>query len=234
MIHPIPHRLTLLGLLLLFITTATAQVGEQRHNLAIGVNGGLNMASISLTPSIKQVSKKGINGGFTARYISEKYFKMICGAQMEVNFAQRGWEESYIDFPTLSYTRTMNYVEVPFLAHLAFGRDRGMQFFIHAGPQIAFLLSDSESISGNWEEALSYGANLTTEQHGKSIDNKFDYGIAAGAGLELRTKAGNFLLEGRYYYGLADFYNSTKKDYFARSAHSIITVKLAYLFDLTF
>ena len=52
--------------------------------------------------------------------------------------------------------------------------------------------------------------------------------------MELRTKAGNFLLEGRYYYGLADFYNSTKKDYFARSAHSIITVKLAYLFDLTF
>ena len=91
MIRPIPHRLTLLGLLLLFITSATAQVGEQRHNLAIGVNGGLNMSSISLTPSIKQVSKKGINGGFTARYISEKYFKMICGAQVEVNFAQRGW-----------------------------------------------------------------------------------------------------------------------------------------------
>lgn len=28
----------------------------------------------------------GINGGLTARYISEKYFSMICGAQVELNF----------------------------------------------------------------------------------------------------------------------------------------------------
>ena len=221
-------------LALLCALKAEAQIGDQRHELSVGFGGGINMNSASFSPSIKQKNLMGIHGGFTARYISEKYFKMICGAQMEVNFAQRGWEESYTDFPSLSYTRTMNYVEVPFLAHLAFGRDRGMQFFIHAGPQVAFLLSDSESISGDWEEALSYGANLTTEQHGKAIDNKFDYGIAAGAGLELRTKAGNFLLEGRYYYGLADFYNSTKKDYFARSAHTILTIKLAYLFDLKF
>lgn len=151
---------------------------------------------------------------------------------MEVNFAQRGWDESYEDYPELSYTRTMNYVEVPFLAHLAFGRERGMQFFIHAGPQIGFLLSDSEKIDGDWDRMLGLGANLVTEQHGKAIDNKFDYGIAAGAGVELRTKAGNFLLEGRYYYGLSDFYNSTKKDYFSRSAHNIISVKLTYLFDL--
>ncbi len=27
----------------------------------------------------------GINGGVTARYISEKYFSMICGAQIELN-----------------------------------------------------------------------------------------------------------------------------------------------------
>ena len=127
----------------------------------------------------------------------------------------------------------MNYLEMPFLAHLAFGRDRGMQFFIHAGPQIGFLLSDSESIAGDWEGALSDGANLVTEQHGKAIDNRFDYGIAAGLGVELRTKIGHFLLEGRYYYGLSDFYNSSKRDYFARSAHNVMTVKLAYLFDLS-
>lgn len=233
---PLAQGLLLFALLLLFPATATlslAQVGEQRHNLAIGINGGMNLSSVSLTPTVKQAQLNGINGGFTARYISEKLFKMVCGLQVEVNYAQRGWDESYIDYPELSYTRTMNYVEVPFLAHLAFGRDRGMQFFIHAGPQIGFLLSDSEKIDGDWEGALANGANLVTEQHGKAIDNKFDYGIAAGLGVELRTKAGNFLLEGRYYYGLSDFYNSTKKDYFARSAHNVITVKLAYLFDLS-
>lgn len=219
-------------LLLLSSIMVSAQVGEQRHNLAVGVNGGINLSSASFNPTIKQGQLNGINGGFTARYISERFFKMICGAQVEVNFAQRGWDESYEDYPELRYTRTMNYVEVPFLAHLAFGRERGMQFFIHAGPQIGFLLSDSEKIDGDWDRMLGLGANLVTEQHGKAIDNKFDYGIAAGAGVELRTKAGNFLLEGRYYYGLSDFYNSTKKDYFSRSAHNIISVKLTYLFDL--
>lgn len=209
-----------------------AQIGEQRHNMAVGINGGISMSSVSFNPSVKQKNLMGINGGLTARYISEKYFSMICGAQIEVNFAQRGWDEFYQDYPTISYTRTMNYVEIPFLAHLAFGKDRGMQFFIHAGPQIAFLLSDSEKISGNWEEVLAKGANIETEQHGKPIDNKFDYGIAGGAGVELRTKAGNFILEGRYYYALSDFYNSSKKDYFDRSAHGVITAKITYLFDL--
>jgi outer membrane protein assembly factor BamD len=74
--------------------------------------------------------------------------------------------------------------------------------------------------------------NITVEQHGKAIDNKFDYGIAGGAGIELRTKAGNFIVEGRYYYALSDFYGSTKKDFFSRSAHGVITAKVTYLFDL--
>ena len=107
------------------------QVGEQRHNFAVGVNGGINLNSVSFSPSVKQKNLMGINGGVTARYISEKYFSMICGAQIELNFSQHGWDEYYEDYPTLSYTRTMNYVEIPFLAHLAFGKDRGLQFFIH-------------------------------------------------------------------------------------------------------
>lgn len=81
----------------------------------------------------------GINGGLTARYISEKYFSMICGAQVELNFSQHGWSEFDEDHPELEYIRKMNYVEIPLLAHLAFGRDRGVQFFVHAGPQIGFL-----------------------------------------------------------------------------------------------
>lgn len=212
----------------LCILPASAQIGEQRHNFAVGVNGGINLNSVSFSPKVRQKNLMGINGGVTARYISEKYFSMICGAQIELNFSQHGWDEFYEDYPTLQYTRTMNYVEIPFLAHLAFGRDRGLQFFIHAGPQIGFLISDSKTISGNWDDYKG----ITVEQHDKAIDNKFDYGITGGAGVELRTKAGNFLVEGRYYYGLSDFYNSTKKDYFSRSAHGVITAKITYLFDL--
>ncbi len=64
-------------------------------------------------------------------------------------------------------------------------------------------------------------------------DNKFDYGIAVGGGFELRTNVGHFLIEGRYYLALSDFYGNTKKDYFSRSAHSTIQAKMTYLFDLS-
>lgn len=220
-----------LGFVFAALPSLHAQVGELRQNFALGVNGGVNLNSVSFSPSVKQKNLMGITGGVTARYISERYFKMICGAQIEVNFSQHGWDEYYKDYPNLGYTRTMNYVEIPFLAHLAFGKERGMQFFIHAGPQIGFFLSDKYTITGDWNELAN--TNIVTEQHDKSVDNKFDYGIAGGAGVELRTKAGNFILEGRYYYALSDFYASAKKDYFARSAHGVITAKITYLFDLT-
>lgn len=208
---------------------ATAQIGEQRHNFSIGLNGGYNLNSVSFSPTVRQKNLGGICGGMTARYISEKYFSMICGAQIEVNYSQHGWSEFYEDYPELQYTRHMNYVEIPFLAHLAFGKERGVQFFIHAGPQIGFFLNDSHTQSGNWEDYSGF----TVEQHEKAVENQFDYGITGGAGVEIRTKVGHFQVEGRYYYALSDFYKSTKKDYFARSAHGVITAKITYLFDLT-
>lgn len=223
---------SILATLLLLITclgNIQAQVGEQRHNFALGINGGINLNSVSFSPTVRQKNVMGLNGGITARYISERYFKMICGAQLEVNFSQHGWSEYYQDYPQLQYTRKMNYVEIPFLAHLAFGKEkRGIQFFVHAGPQIGFFLSDSRTQSGDWENY----SGITVEQHDMDVENKFDYGITAGLGVELKTGAGNFLLEGRYYYALSDFYHSTKKDYFSRSAHGAIVAKLTYLFDL--
>ena len=116
---------------------ATAQIGEPRQNFSVGFNGGVNLNSVSFTPSIKQNSLMGITGGLTARYISEKYFAMICGAQVELNVSQRGWDQLFETVslddngyevtskdPSKTYTRKMTYIDIPFLAHLAFGRDR--------------------------------------------------------------------------------------------------------------
>ena len=215
---------------LLAVAPAKAQIGEQRYNFSIGFGGGMTMNSVSFSPSIRQKSLKGIMGGVAVRYISEKYFNMICGAQMELNYAQHGWDEAYEDYPDLQYTRKMNYVEVPLMAHLAFGRDRGFQMFVHAGPQIGFFLGDSYTISSvsDWKDS-----GLTTDQHDKAVQNKFDYGIVGGVGMEIRTKIGHFQLEGRYYYALSDFYGNTKSDYFSRSAHGVITVRIGYMIDLT-
>lgn len=222
----LPH--IILFLFCLISIPASAQLGEQRKNFAIGINAGMSFNKVTFNPRIKESNLTGINGGITARYISEKYFAMICGIQAELNFAQRGWKEVIEDGTGNTYHRTMNYVELPLLAHLAFGRERGLRFFLNLGPQIAFFISDSETMGGGeWDTQYRYSA-----QYGKNVDNKFDYGITGGGGLELRTKAGNFLAEGRYYFGLSDIFGNTKKDPFGRSAHTVISAKLTYLFDI--
>ncbi len=157
---------------------------------------------------------------------------MICGIQAEVNYSQRGWKEVIEDGSGDTYNRKMNYLEIPLLAHLAFGKDqgKGVRFILNLGPQIGFLLNEKESMSNPFNP--SNRPNGTNIQYGKMAENKFDYGIIGGGGLEIRTGIGNFLAEARYYFGLSDFYNSTKKDYFSRSASSYICAKITYLFDL--
>ncbi|MBQ8889138.1 MAG: PorT family protein [Bacteroidaceae bacterium] len=225
--------ITLLVIACFSALPAMAQLGEVRNNLAVGINGGLNMSKVDFSPSIKQNSLNGMSFGVTARYISEKYFKMLCGIQVELNYSQRGWDEKIEDGSNNTYSRTMNYLEIPLLAHLAFGKDatdRGVRFFLNLGPQFGLFLSEKEEMSDNWD--VSARPNGVTQQYGKMVENKFDYGIVGGGGLEVSTGIGHFLLEGRYYYGLSDFYKSTKKDEFGRSGHSYIGVRLTYLFDI--
>ena len=230
----IMKKLILSALVCLFALPMMAQLGEERQNWAVGVNMGMNMTKVDFSPRIKQKSHNGMAFGLTARYMCEQYFNMMCGIQAEINYTQRGWKEDIEDGTENTYSRTMNYVEIPLLAHLAFGKDaldKGVKFFVNMGPQVAFFLNEKEKMSENWNP--SGRPNGVIQQYGKMVENKFDYGLLGGLGLELSTKAGHFLLEGRFYYGLADFWGSLKKDDFGRSGHSYMGVKLTYLFDIT-
>ena len=193
----------------------------------MGINGGINLNSVSFSPRVCQNNLMGINGGVTARYISEKYFSMICGAQIELNFSQHGWDEFYEDYPELQYTRKMNYLEIPFLAHLAFGKDRGLQFFVHAGPQIGFFLGDSYTISGDWDNY----PGLTVEQHDKAVDNRFDYGITGGAAWNSAPKP-EISWWKQILLCLVRLLQQYQERLLSRSAHGVITAKITYLFDL--
>ncbi len=223
----------LTALLGLLPAVVYGQLQDQRNNLSVGVNGGIHLNTVSFEPRIKQGTSIAPTLGVTARYICEKYFKMICGVQAEINYSVHGWKENIEDGTGDTYRRKMNYIEIPVLAHLAFGsdRNRGARFVLNLGPQIGFLLSESEEKGGPWTD-LSLRAGGVTQQYGYMADKKFAYGITAGGGAEIRTGIGHFVIEARYYLGLSDFYNNTKKDFFSRSGQSAITAKLTYLFDL--
>ena len=231
-------RRSLLPLICLLLSAASfAQVGELRSNLAVGFNGGYNLSRVDFSPTIKQELQPGLTGGVTLRYTTEKYFALICAAQLEVNFAQRGWKELIEDGSYNTYHRTTNYIEIPFFAHLGWGQEeQGVQFFVNAGPQFGFYLPSKEeeyygfSEEYPWDESKRPGA---TQQYGKAVENTLEYGIAGGLGMELKTDIGNFLIEGRYFFGLSDMFGNSKADPFGRSANTTITGKISYLIDIT-
>lgn len=221
------RRLLSIIAIVLFAANASAQIEEPRNLLEIGVAGGLNFNRMDFQPSMRQKMYNGMNGGVSIRYTSEKYFSMICAAQLEINFSQKGWEEDFDDGTANRYCRQLNYIEVPLLAHLSWGKEQnGLQFFINLGPQFGFFIGDSETYEGTWKPEER--PTSLRPVYGKDVYNKFDYGIAGGAGIELKTKAGNFFIEGRYYYGLADIFNNSKLDDFGRSANQTITARIGY------
>ena len=224
----------------------TAQIGEHRNDLAIGFNGGLNMSSVSFTPKVSQAKLNGITGGLSVRYVCEKYFSTVCSLYGEINYSQMGWMEDIVDIndmPVINtatglpeeYSRTVNYIQVPLMAHLAWGREqKGFAFFVNLGPQFGIYMSESTKTNFDFSDRNAADrVNPVCAQDTMAVENKFDYGIAAGAGIEFsHPKVGHFLLEGRYYYGLGNIYGDSKRDYFGSSNFGTITVKLAYLFDI--
>ena len=244
--HNIPAMAALLASLAV-ASPAKAQIGAHRNDLSIGFNAGYMMTNIGFTPKVTQSSHTGFTAGLSMRYTCEKYFNTICSIAAEVNYARAGWKERILtadDQPVVNpttgeaeaYQRDINYIQVPIFAHLAWGKEgRGLQFFFKAGPQFGYMIGESTKTNFALKDMnLADRANKTCAQDTMAVENKFDYGIAAGAGVELTIPhAGHLLLEARYYYGLGNIYGDTKRDYFSKSNNSNIVVKLTYLFDIT-
>lgn len=225
---------------------ATAQIGEHRDEFAIGVNGGYILSNISFVPTVPQKMHGGMTAGITFRYTTEKYFSSICAIVAEVNYAQLGWKQDILmsnDEPVINtetnlpeeYQRTINYIQVPLLARLGWGRERkGAQFFFQIGPQFGFYLNESTTANYQFDKRNEFArASPVFEQETMPVEKKFDYGITGGIGLEYSIpKAGHIMIDARYYYGLGNIYGNTKRDFFGRSNFGNIVFKATYLFDI--
>ena len=234
-----------LGLICTF--NAVAQVGQHRNDFSIGFNGGYVLSSVSFSPSVPQKMHGGVTGGLSLRYVCEKYFNTVCSIYAEVNYASLGWRDKIQDVnnaPVINeitgeaeaYSRTINYIQVPIMAHLAWGKEsRGVQFFINLGPQFGIYLNESTKMNFDFEKRnRTARSSSIVAQDTMAVEKKFDYGIAAGIGLEYTVpRVGHFLVEGRYYYGLGNIYGDSKRDYFGRSNFGNIILKMTYLFDIT-
>lgn len=194
----------------------------------LGVHGGLDLSNVMFTPSVTQGLLPGFNAGVGLRYVEEAHFGFI----VEANFAQRGWKEDFDDKP-FSYSRTANYVEIPFLAHIYFGR-RG-RFFINAGPSVSFFLSESTKSNFDYSNvaAIPDFPSRITYQLTMPVNHKVDYGICGGIGGEFCINRRNSIyLDARYYFGLSNMLHSGRQEYIRGSNPMTISVTAGYWFRI--
>lgn len=199
-------------------------------NVAIGVKGGATFSELFFNPAVRQKFTPGMTAGVMVRYIEENHFGLIA----ELNFVQRGWAENFEGAP-YNYSRTLDYVELPVMAHIFFGR-RG-KFFFNAGPQVALFLG--ESTSANFDPAnmatlpdFPYN-NRMNEQMLMSATQKIDYGISAGIGGEFHLNRRNSLMvEARFYYGLGNVFPAKRTDTYSASNQMTISATIGYWFRI--
>lgn len=213
------------------MTVLSAFTFGQSHypsRVYLGAHGGVDLSRVVFTPSVLQSFNVGGNAGLNFRYVEEKHFGFI----VEANWEQRGWKDSFEDLP-YKYSRTVNFIQVPFLAHIYFG-NRG-KFFINAGPSVSFVLG--ESTNTNFDVSTVGGNpdfdNRITWQYFAPVHQKIDYGISGGIGGEFSLNPRNSLyLEGRFYYGLDHLLKSGRTENIRGSNSMTISLTLGYWYRL--
>lgn len=201
-----------------------------KSNVSLGVKAGADMSRVFFTPSTPQKFHVGSVAGVTFRYVEESHF----GLQAELNFVQRGWNEDFEQAPYY-YRRTINYIELPVLAHIYFGR-RG-RFFVNLGPQVALCLGSSES--ANFDPAHTQdlpdfpNTNRNNSQMTLPVTQKVDFGISAGLGGEFNLSPKNIIsLEARFYYGIGNITKSGRQEAVRGSNQMTLSFTAGYWFRI--
>lgn len=210
-------------LLLILSIAVSAQPRLRTPEMYVGAHAGAMASTMLFNPNIAQIdimqSPLTINGGLIFRYAGHK----VCAIQTELNYMQRGWRETItLGQMTMDYTRQLDYIEIPLLMHLYFGKERFRGFF-NLGPQIGYCIRDVAT-------PLPEGV---TAPHYLPIDKPFDWGLAGGLGCYLRTrKIGLFQLEARFNFSMGTTYNNRKVDYFSQSNAMNLSINFAYLWEI--
>ena len=225
----------LLCVIAVFLISVMCRVNTvaQTHyesNVAFGVKGGAGISRVFFNPSVRQKLKVGGSAGVMFRYIEEDHFGLIA----ECLWTQRGWRENFEEL-SYRYECTLNYIQIPVLAHIYFGR-RG-RFFFNAGPEVGVFIGESSKSNFdpfNTESLPDFpNRNRTNSQMTMKASQKFDYGISAGLGGEFNiNRQQSLCLEARFYYGLGNIFPSARADVFSASNSMSVMFTVGYWFRI--
>lgn len=209
-----------LALAIVFISLSTT--AQNQADFYSGITGGLNASNMIFAPTITQKTHWGYDAGiiFRADVIS------FAGLWLEVDYSSRGWTEKNEDHPDLKYSRTLNYINIPFMTHFRIGK-KALKFTIDVGPHFGYFISESSSSTYQTEEEKN---TVITKQHDMPVENKFAWALGGGPGIEYHLKKQIIGLRMSYCYGLGEIYGNKRKDFFGKSSEQIYSAKIYYLY----
>ena len=196
----------------------------------VGAQAGALASMVIFNPTVSQDPLHcylGPTAGVVFRYIGHK----VCGLQVELNYMQRGWQE-YSKSDGYGYRRQLDYIELPLLMHLYFGKHaRG---FFNLGPQIGYLVNETQKNTPTaYSTAWTSGKGSGTYHQYVPIEKRFDWGLAGGIGFYYRTPhAGTYQIEARFNYSLGSNFSTSKMDYFSASNNMNLSLTFAYLWQV--
>jgi hypothetical protein len=201
-----------------------AQPRLRRPEIYVGAHAGVMASTMMFVPNIAKIdimqSPLKVNGGLVFRYAGHK----VCAIQTEINYMPRGWHETIqlADGSSMDYYRQLDYIEIPLLMHLYFGKER-FRAFLNLGPQIGYCFRDVST---------EVPSTIVSPQY-QPIDKPFDWGLAGGLGCYYRTRhIGIFQLEARFNFSMGTIYNNRKVDYFSQSNSMNLSLNLAYMWEI--
>lgn len=168
--------------------SAMAQETYERLTPKVGIKGGVNFTNLRVDKVGDDNIKVGYNFGLFAKLPVGEYFAI----QPELLYSSKGTKLTYDNFfmGEGEYRFNLNYIELPVLAVFNIGNN----FNIHAGPYAAYL------VSANIKDLNDDGNIEGIGDLNVDNFNRFDYGLAAGIGVDLM----NVSIGARYQYGLRE------------------------------
>lgn len=190
------HKKILLTLLFLILLAYTAY-----PQFNVGLKAGATFSNILYDEKPFQVSnvqtqiRPGIMGGLTFQFIYPKN----SGIQFELLYVEKGFNTKYDSVNNTRYERSIEYISLPFLMHVSFGK-KSYQISLILGSYVSYAISSSELlIDGTQEINRTYAWD-------KDIDNRFEFGLQAGIGIRNRFSFGIIEVQGNFSFTFTSLY----------------------------
>lgn len=160
---------------------------KERHQIGLGIKGGINFANVTNAKDINASSRTGFTVG---AFFSPPTKSILC-SRTELLFSRQGYN---FGTGTKDGSVDLNYIILPQLM----GINITKFFQVQIGAQMAYLLN---------AKADSSTGTTTSSPYSKIMDyyNRFDYGAAAG--IEIHPVSG-LLIGARYNISFANTYKN--------------------------